>query len=128
MVKRAPYPRVVRWIADHDEESLHLSVLTFGELQKGISKLPPGPRRERLQAWVDGDLARRFSDRLIDVGRDVAVRWGQLAGAVERRGKRVPVLDGLLAATALAGDLTLVTRNTSDMRETGVSLVDPWAS
>ena len=125
---KRPAKRVVEWMAEQDETSLFLSVLTFGELQKGIRKLADGRKRRRLQHWVDTDLRGRFARRILAVDHEVASRWGELAADAEQEGRRVPVLDGLLGATALAHGLTLVTRNTKHLESTPVSLLSPWES
>ena len=124
-VKR-PSARVMRWLEQQDEFSLFLSVITIGELHKGISKLPEGRKRRRLQDWVEYDLAKRFTGRILDIDREIALRWGEVSASAEMAGRKVSVLDGLLAATALASGLTFVTRNTRDVEATGVPLLDPW--
>ena len=108
-----------------DETSLYLSVVTFGEIQKGISKLAHSRKRKRLQDWVDSDLAGRFAGRILDVDLRVAARWGEMSGAAEKAGRRVPVLDGLIAATALESGLTVVTGNAQHFAVTGVRWLDP---
>jgi predicted nucleic acid-binding protein len=127
VTKRRPAARVLTWLDTQGELALFLSVLTFGELQKGISKLPASRKRRQLQQWVDRELTRRFTGRILGIDREVALRWGAMAGAAERQGQPLPVLDGLLAATAVVGGLTLVTRNTPHVCATGVALFDPWA-
>ena len=126
VTKPRPTARVLTWLDIQEELSLFLSVITVGELQKGISKLPASRKRRQLQQWVDRELTRRFTGRMLGIDHEVALRWGAMAGAAEQRGQSLPVLDGLLAATALAGGLTLVTRNTAHMQATGVALFDPW--
>ena len=126
-IRRKPEPRVVRWVEARDEGELYLSVLTLGELQKGIAKLEDATRRAALQAWLEGDLLRRFAGRILDVDREVAQRWGALAASAERRGRPVPVTGGLLAATALVHGMTVATRNVRDLEPTGIPLADPWA-
>ena len=126
-IRRKPEPRVVRWVEARDEGDLYLSVLSLGELQKGIAKLEDATRRAALQAWLEGDLLRRFAGRILDVDREVAQRWGALAASAERRGRPVPVTDGLLAATALVHGMAVATRNVRDLEPTGIPLADPWA-
>lgn len=128
VTKPRPASKVLTWLDTQDELALFLSVITFGELQKGVSKLPASRKRLQLQQWVDSDLTRRFTGRILGIDREVALRWGEMAGTAERRGQPLPVLDGLLAATAVGGGLTLVTRNTAPMQATGAPLFDPWAA
>lgn len=127
LLKAAPDPRVVAWASGVDERDLYLSVLTLGELRKGVAKLSDRRRRERLERWIDGDLRERFQGRIIPVCERVAARWGELSGTAEARGVRVPVVDGLLGATALVHDLTVATRNVADIEKTGARVWNPWA-
>ena len=127
LVKRKPEPMVAAWIDSIDENLLHLSVLTFGEIRKGIASLRDTSRRIALEAWLDGDLTLRFADRILPITRTVADRWGRLAADAVAAKALLPVIDGLLAATALDQSLTLVTRNTKDVGVTGVPLFDPWS-
>jgi toxin FitB len=124
LVKAKPEPRVTAWIEGIDESLLYLSVLTLGEMRKGITSLRDGARRVSLEAWLYRDLVLRFSDRIISIDLDVADRWGRIAG--NARKKPLPVIDGLLAATALHYDLTLVTRNIADIAGSGVTVFNPW--
>src|SRR5215471_9288265 len=126
--KKRPSGKVLTWLDVQDELSVFLSVLTFGELQKGISKLPRSRRRSQLQQWVAQELPRRFTGRILPVDLEVATRWGMMSGEAERAGHPIPVLDGLLAATAVVAGLMLVTRNTLHMAHTGASVFDPWTA
>ena len=126
LVKAKPEPRVADWIENIDESLLYLSVLTLGEIRKGITSLRDGARRVSLEAWLDRDLVLRFSDRILSIDLDVADCWGRIAGTAAERKKPLPVVDGLLAATALHYDLTLVTRNIADIFGFGVAMFNPW--
>jgi Predicted nucleic acid-binding protein, contains PIN domain len=125
MVRPKPDPGVVQWVATTDESLLYLSVVTLGEIRKGISFRPDAARRAHLEAWLRA-LADRFSPRILPIDLAVADRWGHLAGTCKMKGLTLPVLDGLLAATALHYDLTLVTRNVKNVQGTGVDTLDPW--
>jgi hypothetical protein len=107
---------------------LFLSVITLGELQKGIAKLTDGRRRAKLEAWVEHDLVDRFEGRVLLVDLAVASRWGALSGQAEARGAPVPVIDSLIAATAMTLALTVVTRNVKDFEACGAACLDPWES
>jgi toxin FitB len=126
LVKAKPEPRVTKWIETTEETLLYLSVLTLGEIRKGIASLPHSARRVRLEAWLDHELALRFSDRILPIDRQVADRWGRIAGSAAARNSALPVIDGLFAATAQHHNLILVTRNTRDIAATGVPAFDPW--
>ena len=126
LVRPAPDNNVIEWLRGIDEASLHLSVLTIGEIEKGIAKLPASARREKLETWVRRDLADRFRERLLAIDSTVAATWGRLAGEAESRGEPLPVIDGLIAATCLAHDLTVVTRNVADFQRCGARCFNPW--
>jgi hypothetical protein len=125
MVKPKPQPEVMQWIASVDESLLHFSVVTVGEIRKGISSRPAIERKAQLETWLH-ELVSRFSERILAVDLAVADRWGRMAGVHKAKGLAIPVIDGLLAATALHYDLTLVTRNIKDVQGTGVELFNPW--
>ncbi len=126
LIKPKPDPKVMKWIDGTAEDLLFLSVLTLGEIRKGVMLLPRSVRRTALEVWLRSDLPLRFSGRILNIDQEVADRWGQLSALTSARGANVAVIDGLLAATATVNDLTLVTRNTRDVAATGVSLLNPW--
>jgi len=126
LVRPNPEASVAAWVEATDEQLLFLSVLTLGEIRKGIVPLPKSSRRVALETWLDSDLILRFANRVLAIDQEIADRWGHLSGLAMTNGTPLPVIDGLLAATALHHNLTLVTRNTKDVKVTGVSLFDPW--
>jgi len=126
LVKKEPNPGVLRWIDERDESSLFLSVITFGELQKGISKLSDKDRAERLQTWIDQDLSSRFEGRILSLDMDILVTWGIIQGQSEKNGTPLPVMDSLIAATAIARNLTVVSRNIYDIERCQASVYNPW--
>ena len=128
LTRRKPDRRVVQWIRSEPESRLHLSVLTIGELRKGIERLPDSRKRNRIEAWLNNELRNRFSGRILPVGDEVAERWGLESAKAEESGAPLAVFDGLLAATALVHGMTVVTRNIDDMQQTGARLVNPWES
>jgi hypothetical protein len=113
---------VMAFLSAADAAGLFLSVLSLGELRKGVeAKRRTDPTAaEQLGAWVDG-IETTFADRILPVDAAAARRWGELSA-----GRSLPVIDTLIAATAISHGLTLVTRNTRDVESTGVPLVDPW--
>lgn len=126
LVKKEPNPAVVSWLDEQDEQKLFLSVLNFGELQKGISKLPDGTRKNELQAWVVLDLVERFTGRILEIDLETALCWGRLQGEAEQAGEKLPVMDSLIAATAVAHGLIVVTRNVRDIERCKVRVCNPW--
>ena len=126
LVKPRPEANVTAWIESTAESLLHLSILTLGEIRRGIAALPQSRRRATLEAWLDKDLRARFEERILIVDQEVADRWGLLTAAARNSGIVLPVIDGLLAATALEHNLTLVTRDTGQIPSTGVAVFNPW--
>ena len=126
LVKKNPRRQVVDWIDGQEESTLFLSALTVGDLEKGIAKLPASARKRKLLSWVRRDLAERFGGRLLPIDVRVAARWGAITGESEKRGRPLPVIDSLIAATALVHDLQIVTRNIRDFERCGVACVNLW--
>lgn len=126
LVRLNPEPRVMEWMQAADEASLYLSVLTLGEIRKGVAALPQGKRRTRLETWLDIELRARFAGRILPIDVPVADRWGLLTATAKREGKTLSTIDGLLAAIALHHNLTVVSRNVSDFADTPVQVLNPW--
>jgi len=126
LVKPRPEANVTAWIEGTDESLLYLSVLTFGEIRRGISVLSQSRRRATLEAWLDKDLHARFEGRVLAIDDEVADRWGLLTAVARKSGIVLPVIDGLLAATALEHNLTLVTRDIGQTPTIGVAVFNPW--
>ncbi|AFU04015.1 type II toxin-antitoxin system VapC family toxin [Nocardia brasiliensis] len=125
-MKPQPDPGLIRWLHTADEDRLHLSVITLGEIRKGIEKLPDSPKRQRLVEWLTESLLTRFGRRILPVDAVVAQAWGRLAARLEQGGTSVESADVLIAATAESHGFTVVTRNVKHFEPTGVSLVCPW--
>ncbi len=125
-IKPFPKQQVTDWVEGRDEKKLFLSVLTIGEIHKGISKLPESKRKSDIRAWLENDLRRRFEKRILGITEDIARIWGEIQGNSEKEGRKMPAIDSLIAATAIFHGMTLVTRNTSDIEHSGVSLFNPW--
>jgi predicted nucleic acid-binding protein len=126
IVRLKPEPRVMDWMEAVEEALLYLSVLTLGEIRKGLAGLPQSKRRTRLETWLEVELQARFSGRILPIDGAVADRWGLLAADAKRKGKALSTIDGLLAATALRHNLTIVSRNISDFTNTQVPVLNPW--
>ncbi|WP_180540719.1 type II toxin-antitoxin system VapC family toxin [Nevskia soli] len=126
-VKLRPDPQVADWIESVDESLLFLSVMTLGEIRKGLANLEQGKRRTQLETWLEIDLRDRFHKRILGIDRAIADRWGALTGEAKRRGQTVAVVDGILAATALHYNLTVVSRNANDFARAQVAVLNPWS-
>jgi toxin FitB len=120
--RKRPDPRVVAWLRAARPETLHVSVLTFGEIAKGAAGIGVrDPKAQTaLRGWLAG-LRTQFGMRALPIDASVSEEWGRLAAI-----RPLPVIDGLLAATASVHGLAVVTRNTRDFADIGVPLVDPW--
>jgi predicted nucleic acid-binding protein len=123
--KPKPSPAVDSWFAQLPEGADFVSVMTLGELEKGITKLATSKRRAGLERWF-GDLRERFKGRILLVDEPVALEWGRITARGELAGTPVPSIDALIAATAIVHGLAVVTRNTSDIARAGAPVIDPW--
>lgn len=121
--RRSPDSNVVRWFEERPARMLFVSVLTLGEIRKGIERVTERRLRTRLLDWLEGELPAFFTGRVLDVDRSVADRWGRLLAGL---GRPAPVIDSLLAATASFHELRLVTRNVRDFEFYRVEVIDPW--
>lgn len=121
--RKAPDQGVLQWFTDRPVSTLYLSVLTLGEIHKGIATISDVGRQQKLVDWLETELKAVFIGRILAVDAAVADRWGRL---VAEAGRPLPAIDSLLAATALEHNLILITRNTKDFTNLGVSLVNPW--
>jgi len=119
---------VVRWLGVTNEALQYLSVLSIGEIRRGLSALPHSKRRSALENWLRHDIRERFHDRILPVTVTVADRWGELDARANQMGRPLQTADGLIAATALEHGLTLVTRNVRDFERLGVDVFNPWES
>jgi predicted nucleic acid-binding protein len=126
LTRERPDPRVAAFLQRTDRTSFFMSVMTVGEICKGIGTLPPSQRRTGLQHWLDYDVRTWFASRILPVDEAVAERWGQLAATAKQQGIGLAVIDGIIAATALHHGLTLVTRNTKDFAGLGITMLNPW--
>jgi predicted nucleic acid-binding protein len=126
LIKKQPNPKVVQWVDDQGSIRMYLSVITIGDIRKGIEKLPTSERKASLQAWLSSQLLIRFEGRIVPITTNVMLRWGELTGQLETKGIVLSAIDSFIAAIALDGQFTLATRNTEDFRDTGVSLFNPW--
>ncbi|BAL78768.1 type II toxin-antitoxin system VapC family toxin [Bradyrhizobium cosmicum] len=122
----APSAKVLAWLDTIDEDRAFISVASIAELRRGVALLEDGRRRTALAAWLAHDLPERFAGRFLPIDHAVAERWGDLMAQSRRSGVALSVMDGFFAATALANNLTLVTRNVKDFVAFGVLLLNPW--
>ncbi|ANM13074.1 VapC toxin family PIN domain ribonuclease [Rhizobium leguminosarum bv. trifolii] len=126
VTKPNPDMRVLAWLDKLDEDRTFISIVSIAEIRRGVALMDSGRKRDALTEWLARDLPQRFQRRIIPVEEPVALAWGDLMGQAKRSGRGLSSMDGLIAATAVAHDLTLATRNTRDFVGFGIELVDPW--
>lgn len=128
LTRNVPSAKITEWFDSHDDATLHLSVITIGELRRGCTIHPDPQRRIRLTEWLEGSVIPMFGDRIHPITRAIADRWGVLDGQQKVLGKQVGMADGLIAATALELDLVVLTRNVDHFERLGVPLINPWSA
>jgi tRNA(fMet)-specific endonuclease VapC len=127
LVAKQPNQKVLDWVDAQVPETLYLSVITIGEIAKGICKLTPSKRKESLTTWLNETLPNRFENRILTLDVSTMVLWGNLVGQLEQNGRPLPAMDSLIAVIALQHSLSLVTRNEKDFAGTGVVIINPWS-
>ncbi|HPH95035.1 MAG TPA: type II toxin-antitoxin system VapC family toxin [Anaerolineaceae bacterium] len=124
--RRQPNQRVINWLDSIDEEKLYLSVITIGEIQRGIERLPESHRKTGLLVWMNNGLMARFGPRILPLDAPTLFLWGSLTARMEAGGQPIPVMDSLIIATALQNNLIIATRNVADFMPAGVQVINPW--
>lgn len=126
VTKPAPDARVLEWLDQLDEDRSFISVVSIAEIRRGVALMDEGRKRGALADWLAQDLPQRFEQRVLHVDEPIALAWGDLMALAKRRGLGLSSMDGLIAATAVAKQLILATRNTRDFDGFGIDLFDPW--
>jgi predicted nucleic acid-binding protein len=127
LIRAQPDPRVSEWVFAQDPVALHLSVITVGELRKGLRGLPLGKRRTQLEDWLDHDLLPSFAGRLLPVTQLIADRWATFSADRKQLGRPLSMADGVIAATAAEDGLTVATHNVPDFDALGrLTVYNPW--
>ena len=128
LVSKQPNQKIINWLDAQIPEMLYLSVITIGEIAKGISKLLSSQRKEDLDIWLNQTLPNRFAGKIIGIDIQTMLLWGELVGNLEKQGRPLPMMDSLIAAISIHNSLSLVTRNEKDFVGSGIVIVNPWAS
>jgi toxin FitB len=124
--RRQPEQKVLEWLDQIPEEKLYLSVITIGEVQHGIERLPSSQRKTELLLWLNNALIERFEGRILALDTATMLVWGTLTAQMERAGRPTGSMDGLMVATTLRHQMIIATRNTSDFEPCGVQVINPW--
>jgi len=127
VTKPRPAEGVLNWLHNLDEDRTFISIVSIAEISRGVALMESGRKREALDEWLKHDLPQRFDNRTIPVEGSVALAWGDLMAFAKRNGRGLASMDGLIAATTIAHDLTLATRNIKDFEDFGINIIDPWA-
>jgi toxin FitB len=122
-----PHSGVLEWLADIDEDRVHLSVVTLAEIRYGIERMPTGRRRKRLDDWLRHDLVLRFEGRLLPISPEIADAWGKIVAHRDALGRPIGVMDAFIAATAETHALTLVTRDVAGFETVVRKIANPWS-
>ena len=126
LIKQNSNHHVISFIDSLPEENIYLSVVTIGEVQFGIQKLPESKKRDRLLSWLETELLSRFENRILEIDIETMLIWGEMNASLQASGMPMPIMDSLIAATCKTKQYTLVTRNTKDFLHLNIGLVDPF--
>ena len=126
LVAKEANPKVVEFVDSLDTDDVYLSVITIGEIAKGIEKLPKSKRKQELHTWLTEDLLVRFDKKIVPLDTEVLLEWGFLAARLEAKGKILPAMDSLIAATVMTHKFALVTRNVEDFNGANIEIINPW--
>lgn len=124
--RRQPDQRVIDWLDSIEEEKFFISVITVGEIQRGIERLPDSHRKTELLVWMNNGLLQRFAERMVVIDAPGMFLWGSLTARLEAAGQPMGVMDSLIAASALQNNLIVATRNVADFLPSGVQVINPW--
>jgi toxin FitB len=123
---KRPNETVLQWLDGLNDQFLYISVITIGEISKGIQRLPESKRKLNLQSWLNDELIEAYRANILLLDTGVMLTWAALTSTLELKGQQMPYMDSLIAATALHENCTLVTRNEKDFQYSDVSIINPW--
>lgn len=121
------HPAVKAAVSNLDDREIYLSVISLGEIARGIRLLPNGKKKKSLMIWLDG-LKKNFAERILPIDHETALIWGEMTAIAQKTGEVIPGIDGLIAATALRHSLHVMTRNVRHFRASRAIIIDPWSN
>ncbi len=124
--RRQPDVHMIEWLNSIEEEKLFISVITIGEIQRGIERIPDSHRKTELRSWMNNALITRFAERMVTIDATTMYIWGSLVAHLEAAGRTMGVMDSLILASALHNNLIVATRNVADFLPGGVQVINPW--
>lgn len=124
--RKKPNQAVISWVDSIDESLLFISVITIGEIQRGIMKLPESRRKNELASWMNNGISDRFASRILSITQQTMLTWGNFTANQEKNGHKMPILDSMIAALAVEHNMILVTRNTADFTQCPIQTLNPW--
>ncbi|MBM3181678.1 MAG: type II toxin-antitoxin system VapC family toxin [Chloroflexi bacterium] len=125
-LSKKPDPNVLGFVDDLDSDDVYLSVITIGELFKGIEKLPNSRRKNELHEWFNDELLIRYDGKILPLDTRILMTWGTLIARLGSDGYTMPAVDSFIAATAITYELVLITRNIGDFERSGIEIINPW--
>ncbi len=128
-ISKKPNQKVLDYIKSLDENDIYLSVITIGEIRFGIEKLNKEYQSKRIKIlsdWLNNDLMQRFDGRIVDIDKEIMLKWGEINGQLQKIGRPIPIVDSLIASSCLTKGLTLITRNTKDFYNFDIKMINPF--
>jgi len=126
LISKKPNKKVIVFLQNISDNDLYLSVVTIGEIKFGIANLQDSEKKKKLLNWLYNDLFKRFEGRIVDVDSDIMLKWGYLTSALKKKGKPMPIMDAIIAATSISKNFTLITRNEKDFSNLDLEIVNPF--
>jgi len=126
LTKPTPNSAVISFINSLDEDDIFISVITIGEIQFGIQKLPDSKKKEKLLSWLHTDLLTRFHNKIVEIDTETMLLWGELSQKLKAKGTPMPIMDLLIATTCLRGNYLLITRNEKDFTHLEIEMINPF--
>jgi len=126
LIKPTPNSNVVSFLDSLNEDDVFISVITIGEIQFGIQKLPSSKKKEQLLSWLYADLLARFHNKVVDIDVETMLLWGEVSQQLKAKGTPMPIMDLLIAATCLKGNYMLITRNEKDFTHLDIEITNPF--